>query len=607
MVFGDIGTSPLYTMHEVFGGPHSIDPNPARIYGVLSLIVWSLILIVTVKFVLLIMRAGNHGEGGIMALIAIVSRSAFANPRVRYGLILLGIVGAALFYGDGVITPAISVLSAVEGLEVAAPASDPIVVPLAVVIITVLFAIQRFGTARVGAVFGPVMALWFAVLAVLGISQIVRSPGILRALSPSYAVDFFVADGGTALLAMGSVVLAVTGAEALYADMGHFGRPAISRAWLVIAFPALVLNYMGQGALLMSDPGATDNPFYRMAPDPLLIPLVVLATLATIIASQAVISGAFSVTRQAIQLGYLPRLTVRHTSSREMGQVYVPLVNWALFVAVAALIIGFRSSTHLASAYGIAVTATLAIDTILFFVLVRVVWRRSWAVVLGGAGAFLALDLAFLGANAAKILHGGWVPIAIAAVVFTLLSTWRKGRELALRRIAQQDIGLPQLREIIAREKPVRLPGTAVYLTALSDGMPRPLVHNLRRLNAIHEEVILFTSITRAIPVVPASKRLTVTQLGDGITRVVSAHGFMEATDLPRSLELAGAQHLLSVDPDHVIYFLSDTMMNVTDAPGMARWRKRLFAFMSRNSLHAAQFMRIPPERFVQIGTPLDL
>ncbi len=607
VVFGDIGTSPLYTMHEVFGGPRTFHPDPDRIYGVLSLIVWSLILIVTVKYVALIMRAGNNGEGGIMALIGVIKRSAISNPRVRYGLILLGIVGASLFYGDGVITPAISVLSAVEGLQVAAPGLSHLIVPLAVIIITALFLIQRFGTQVVGRVFGPIMTLWFVVLAALGVAQIIQAPGVLRSLSPTYAVSFFVNHGSLAFFALGSVVLAVTGAEALYADMGHFGRPAIARAWMLIAFPALVLNYMGQGSLLLSHPEYTDNPFYRLAPDMMLVPLIVLATMATIIASQAVISGAFSVTRQAVQLGFLPRLTVRQTSSQEIGQIYVPLVNWSLFVAIVALIIGFRSSTHLASAYGIAVTATLAIDTILFFVVVRVVWQKArWVVLLGG-GAFLLIDLTFFAANTTKILHGGWVPIALAAAVFTVLSTWRTGRELALRRIAQRDIGRAELMDRIDREKPLRLPGTAVYLTALSDGMPRPLVHNLARLNAIHSEVILFTSLTRGVPVVPASKRITVTDLGHGITRLVDERGFMESPDLPRTLELARDRHLLAVDPDQVTYFLSDTLLNITDEPGLARWRKRLFAFMSRNSLHAAQFMRVPQERVVQIGTPLDI
>jgi len=594
-------------MHEVFGGPRTFHPDPDRIYGVLSLIVWSLILIVTVKYVALIMRAGNNGEGGIMALIGVIKRSAISNPRVRYGLILLGIVGASLFYGDGVITPAISVLSAVEGLQVAAPGLSHLIVPLAVIIITALFLIQRFGTQVVGRVFGPIMTLWFVVLAALGVAQIIQAPGVLRSLSPTYAVSFFVNHGSLAFFALGSVVLAVTGAEALYADMGHFGRPAIARAWMLIAFPALVLNYMGQGSLLLSHPEYTDNPFYRLAPDMMLVPLIVLATMATIIASQAVISGAFSVTRQAVQLGFLPRLTVRQTSSQEIGQIYVPLVNWSLFVAIVALIIGFRSSTHLASAYGIAVTATLAIDTILFFVVVRVVWQKArWVVLLGG-GAFLLIDLTFFAANTTKILHGGWVPIALAAAVFTVLSTWRTGRELALRRIAQRDIGRAELMDRIDREKPLRLPGTAVYLTALSDGMPRPLVHNLARLNAIHSEVILFTSLTRGVPVVPASKRITVTDLGHGITRLVDERGFMESPDLPRTLELARDRHLLAVDPDQVTYFLSDTLLNITDEPGLARWRKRLFAFMSRNSLHAAQFMRVPQERVVQIGTPLDI
>ncbi len=607
VVFGDIGTSPLYAMHEVFGGAHPMGPDPDRIHGVLSLIFWSLIIIVTLKYVLFIMRADNRGEGGIMALISLIQRSAMGRARLGMGLVLMGIFGAALFYGDGMITPAISVLSAVEGLEVAAPGVDRFVVPIALVIITLLFVVQRHGTGRVGAIFGPVMLVWFTLLAVLGVVRAVAEPGIFRALSPTYAVSFFVNHGTIAFLALGSVVLAVTGAEALYADMGHFGRPAIARAWILVALPALVLNYMGQGALLLADPTAVDNPFYRLAPDWGQIPLVVVATFATVIASQAVISGAFSVTRQAVQLGFLPRLTIRHTSDEEEGQVYVPLINWVLYIAIVALIIGFRSSTHLASAYGIAVTGTLAIDTILAFVVVRVVWKKPLWLALCGAAAFLVVDLAFFAANVTKFLHGGWFPIAVAVVVFILLSTWRRGRSLALTRIAEADVSTGELLQSIAVEQPLRVPGTAVYLTALSDGMPRPLVYNLSHHKVVHEQVVLFTSLTRAVPVVADDRRLTVTELGEGFVRVVAGYGFMELPDLPQALSLARDRRLIDIDLGTTSYFLSDTILNVTSGGGMAVWRKRLFAFMSRNSMHAAQFMRVPSDRVVEVGTPIEI
>jgi KUP system potassium uptake protein len=606
VVFGDIGTSPLYAMHEVFAGAHTLTPNADRVYGVLSLIFWSLTIIVTIKYILFIMRADNDGEGGIMALIALIRRSGFGKARAGLGFMLLGAFGAALFYGDGIITPAISVLSAVEGLSVAAPSLDSLVEPIAVGVIVGLFAVQRFGTGRVGALFGPFMLVWFAVLAVLGITEVASHLDVLRSLAPSYAVSFFADDPGTAFLALGSVVLAVTGAEALYADMGHFGRPAITRAWLVVAFPALLLNYMGQGALLIDDPAAADNPFYRLGPDWAQIPMVVLATVATVIASQAVISGAFSVTRQAVQLGFLPRLGIRHTSAREVGQIYVPVVNWTLLAAIVALILGFQSSSNLASAYGIAVTGTLVINSILAAVVVRVVWKKPLWVAIGTTGVFLVVELLFLGANLLKLPHGGWISLVVAALVFIVLATWRRGRELTLARIAEMDVPTGEFLHRIAMEQPVRVPGTAVYLTALSDGMPRPLVHNLAHNHVLHEHVVLYTSLTRGVPRVPRERQLTITEMEEGIVRVIAAHGFMDRPNVPAELALARRQGL-DIGLDDISYFLSDITLT-PDGPGrMARWRKRLFSLLSRNSMNAAQYLQVPSDRAIAIGTQLDL
>ena len=613
VVFGDIGTSPLYAMKEAFSGAHDLTPNADRVYGILSLIFWSLMIIVTIKYVALVMRANNRGEGGIMALVALVKRAPMS-ARATGALVVLGIFGASLFYGDGMITPAISVLSAVEGLEVAAPGVENLVVPIALVLLTGIFLVQRFGTGVVGRLFGPIMLVWFGVLSALGVAEIVRHPGILRALSPTYAVTFFVDNGSIAFLALGSVVLAVTGAEALYADMGHFGRSAISRAWLIVAFPALLLNYMGQGALLISDSTAVDNPFYRLAPDWGRLPLVFLATAATIIASQAVISGAFSVTAQAIQLGFLPRMSIKHTSRSAEGQIYVPAINWLLFVAVAALVLGFRSSSNLASAYGIAVTATLAIDTVLAFVVIRTLWRKPLWVVVTGTVAFLLVDLGFLAANTTKILHGGWFPIVMGIVVFTLLSTWWRGRALALQRLAERemplDLFLKLLRAQQARGGPgipvTRIPGTGVYLTALDGGTPLPLNRNIEHHHVLHEHVVLFTSAVKNVPTVPRSDRLEIRQLGQGIVRVVASYGFQEQPDVPDALRLAAAGGV-NIDPERASYFLSHVTLNPVGSEGMALWRKRLFATMSKTSFRASSYLGVPSNQVVEVGTQVDI
>ncbi|MFN8122673.1 MAG: potassium transporter Kup [Thermoleophilia bacterium] len=613
VVFGDIGTSPLYAMKEVFSGAHELQPDPGRVYGVISLVFWALIIIVTLKYVALIMRADNEGEGGIMALVALVKRIP-SSARIGSVLVLLGIFGASLFYGDGMITPAISVLSAVEGLEVARPGIDSLVVPLALAILTGLFAVQRFGTGAVGRLFGPVMLVWFTTLGILGVAEIRNHPDVLQSLSPTYAVRFFMDNGSLAFLALGSVVLAVTGAEALYADMGHFGRPAITRAWLLVAFPALLLNYMGQGALLVNDPSARDNPFYRLAPEWGQIPLVVLATCATVVASQAVISGAFSVTRQAIQLGFLPRMSIRHTSADEAGQIYVPAINWMLYVAVFALVIGFQSSSNLASAYGIAVTATLAIDTLLAFYVIRHVWEKPVWLVVAGAAGFLVVDLAFFAANTTKILHGGWFPILMGLVAFTLLSTWWRGRRLALRRLAEREMPLKKFIQLLraqwARSIPgipvTRVPGTAVYLTAIDGGTPMPLNRNLEHNHVLHQHIVLFTSRVRGVPLIPDDERLEVSELGQGIVRVVASYGFQEQPNVPAALRLA-AQHGLDVDPDHASYFLGHVTLNPVDSEGMALWRKKLFAWMSKNSFRASTYLGVKSDEVIEVGTQVDI
>jgi len=611
IVFGDIGTSPLYAMKETFSGAHDLRPDAGSVYGVLSLIFWAIMIIVTLKYVTFIMRADNGGEGGIMALISLVQGSPIRTARAKYILIALGAFGAALFYGDGMITPAISVLSAVEGLRIATPALDPYVVPITLVVLSTLFFIQRFGTGAVGRAFGPVMAVWFGVLAVLGAVEVVREPSILRALSPTYGVTFFLDHGRQAFLALGSVVLAVTGAEALYADMGHFGRSPIRRAWFALVLPALVLNYMGQGALLLEDPSAADSPFYRLVPEWGQLPMVLLATLAAVIASQAVISGAFSVTRQAVQLGFLPFLTVRQTSEREIGQVYVPAVNWTLFVAIVALVVGFGSSTALASAYGIAVTGTLAIDTVLFFVVVRMLWRKPLWMVLAGAVAFLVVDLAFFAANLTKVISGGWFPLAIGFAVFGLLMTWRRGRMIVTRnRIAEEGSLLEFVQELRdSDDPPVRVRGTAVFLHPSGDTTPLALRYNVEHNHVLHDHVVILSSETVKTPHVDPAERVILDDLripDDGISLVTARFGFQDDPDLPAALRLAAAKGL-PCDVDHASYFLSRITINPTRDPGMSRWRKQIFKAISRNAATPVVYFRLPEDRVVSLGSSIDL
>jgi KUP system potassium uptake protein len=609
VVFGDIGTSPLYALQTVFHADHGAVPTtPSAVYGVLSLVFWAVTIIVSVKYVTFIMRADNDGEGGIMALIALIQRTGVAGRSAKVALISLGIFGAALFYGDGMITPAISVLSAVEGLDVVSPSLESLVVPIALGILTALFAVQRFGTGAVGRLFGPVMMAWFTVLGIAGTAQIVDHPGVLRALSPTYAITFFVEHGGTAFIALGSVVLAVTGAEALYADMGHFGRPPISRAWFFLVFPALTLNYLGQGALIVQNPKAISSPFFLTFPEWSRIPMVALATAATVIASQAVISGAFSVTRQAVGLGFLPRLTIRHTSRREIGQVYVPAINWGIFAAVVALVVGFGSSTALASAYGIAVTGTLAIDTLLFFFVVRVLWKRPLGVAVAGASFFLTVDLAFLSANLTKVFHGGWFPLTIALVIFLLLTTWQKGREIVTRNRREVEGPLRAfVDELRVREPPVhRAPGTAVFLNAAKETTPLAMRANVEHNDTLHSSVVIIAIETLKVPNVSEAQRVTIDDLGyrdDGISHVTARVGFQDAIRVPHILAIAAEQGLeRDCDVASASYYLSRMTLIPTDAPTMPRWRKRLFVALARNAADPVAYFGLPDERTIAMG-----
>ncbi|MEA2297192.1 MAG: system potassium uptake protein [Solirubrobacteraceae bacterium] len=613
VVFGDIGTSPLYALQAVFSADgHIVPVTEAGVYGVISLVFWSVTVIVSIKYLTFIMRADNGGEGGIMALIALVRGASLKGRLAKAALVAVGIFGASLFYGDGMITPAISVLSAVEGLKIAAPGLGEFVVPIALVVLAILFAIQRFGTGAVGRLFGPVMGVWFAVLALAGVRQIVDHPAVLKALSPSYGAEFILHDGGVAFIALASIVLAVTGAEALYADMGHFGRSPIRRAWFLFVFPALTLNYLGQGSLILHSAGAVANPFFLLIPHWGRIPMVLLATVATVIASQAVISGAFSVTRQAVQLGFLPRLNIRHTSAH-VGQVYAPAINWALFVGVVALVVGFGSSQHLASAYGVAVTGTLAIDTLLFFVVVRTLWHKPiWLVGLG-ATAFLVVDLAFLSANLGKVLHGGWFPLSVALVVFTILTTWQKGREIVTRKRTEEE---GPLRAYVDRlhdsEPPVYRPsGTAVFLNARADTTPLALRANVEHNHVLHENVVIVSVATLNVPHVPPSERLVIDDLGyrdDGITHLTVRFGFQDEPDIPAALRLAVEEGLESeLDVENASYFVSRISLVRTGAPGMSGWRKRLYMAIYRNAANPVEYFALPGERTVMTGGQIEL
>jgi len=605
VVYGDIGTSPLYAMRECFFGSHSVPPSPENVLGVLSLIIYSLLLVISVKYIAIVMRADNQGEGGILALTALLP-SGSGNGSRRSTLVLMGIFGAALLYGDGMITPAITVLGAVEGLKIATPLFEPYVVPIAVAILIVVFAIQKQGTHRVGGLFGPVMVLWFVVIAALGITWMVEQPIVLTAVDPRHAIAFFGDHGWHGFAVLGAVFLVVTGGEALYADMGHFGRRPIRIAWFALVLPALLLNYFGQGALLLSNPTAAEQPFFLLAPEWALFPLVGLATAAAIIASQALISGAFSLTRQAIQLGYSPRLDIEHTSSREMGQVYVPQVNWALMLSTIAIVIGFGSSTALAAAYGIAVTLTMVITAVLLHEVATQRWRWPRPLAFLVTGIFLTVDVAFFGANALKIVHGGWLPLVIGASLFTLMTTWKTGRQIVAQRITARAVPLEDFIARVAERPPTRVPGAAVFMTAQPRGTPPALAHNLRHNKVLHQHVITLLVTTLPVPHVPVEQRITVRQLGHGVSDVVVRYGFMEDPNIPEALALARAGGL-ELDDNDVTYFLGRETLLVTKAPGMAMWRERLFVLMARNAVRATAFFRLPPERVVELGVQVEL
>jgi KUP system potassium uptake protein len=616
VVFGDIGTSPLYTVQTVFNpsDPHPVKVSHDSIFGIISLIFWSVTIIVTVTYVLLVMRADNDGEGGIMALIALIRRRALpGGRRAKAVLAALGIFGASLFFGDSMITPAISVLSAVEGVKVAAPSVSELVIPITVTIIIVLFLAQRLGTGAVGRLFGPVMAVWFTVLGVLGVLGIAAHPAILKALLPSYAIAFLVGHFGTAFFSLTAVVLAVTGAEALYADMGHFGRPPIRRAWLLVVFPACILNYLGQGALILGHPASISNPFFLLAPGWARLPMVFLATVATVIASQAVITGAFSVAHQAAQLGYLPRLRTQYTSEQIRGQIYIPWINWLLLVSVLTLVLAFRSSAALAYAYGTAVTGTITITTLLFFYYARHQWRWPLWIVLAGGGALIAIDLLFLAANLTKLVHGAWLPILIGITAFTIFTTWQRGRELVtLERDREEGPLRAFIDQLHAMKPPLhRVPGTAIFLNRGKATAPLAMRANVEHNEILHEHVLILSIETMPAPHVPAEERLQIDDLGykdDRIIHVTARFGYMDQTNVPGLLPLIrGAASESPLLDDRLSYFVSRIELVQGNTPGMNRWRKRLFIATSRITADAAEYFRLPRERTVIMGSRIEL
>ena len=612
VVYGDIGTSPLYAMRECFFGSHAVPPTHENVLGVLSLIIYSLLIVISIKYVAIVMRADNQGEGGILALTALVpsknGAQAGSSSRLAVGrplLVALGIFGTALLYGDGMITPAISVLGAVEGLEVVTPFFTPYVVPITVTILVVLFVIQQFGTHRVGGLFGPIVVVWFVTIAVLGVRWIVQVPAVLGAVDPRHAYTFFHDNGFAGFAVMGTVFLVVTGGEALYADMGHFGKRPIRIAWFSLVLPALVLNYLGQGALLILNPDAR-QPFFLLAPSWALVPLVMIATASAIIASQALISASFSVTRQAIQLGLAPRLDIEHTSHSTMGQIYIPQVNWALMLATLSIVIGFGSSGNVAAAYGIAVTMAMVIDELLLFVVIRERWRWMLPIALAVSGTFLTIDLAFFGANILKLFQGGWVTLAVAGALFTLMTTWRTGRKLLADRLTARAMPLEDFIARVTANPPMRVPGSAVFMTAQPRGTPPALAHNLHYNKVLHEQVVLLTVSTAQVPHVPGAERLTVDSLGAGVFNVRMQFGFMEDPDVPDALNIAHQQGL-KLDPADLTYFLGRETILVSRRQGMAIWREKLFVLMARNAVRATAFFRLPPERVVELGVQVEM
>ena len=605
VVYGDIGTSPLYALKEVFA-PGRVPITPDNILGILSLVFWTLTVVVSLKYVTLILRADNNGEGGLIAMLALATQAVKHRPQLRRRLLLLGIFGTAIFFGDGVITPAISVLSAVEGLEVAAPGLHRFVVPLTLVVLTLLFGAQRFGTAVVGRLFGPITLVWFAVLALLGGTQIAQNPQVLVALSPHHALGFMASQPHVAFLALGAVVLCVTGAEALYADLGHFGKRPIRLAWFVVVMPALLLNYFGQGAMLLQHPENARNPFYEMAPAWALFPLIGLATLATVIASQALITAAFSVTKQAVQLGYIPRLRLLHTSVRETGQIYVPFVNWALYACVVVAVVMFGSSSALASAYGIAVTIDMTITTVMTYFVIRYAWKLPLSLCLLATGSFFVVDVIFFAANAVKVIEGGWFPLLIGAGMFTLMITWKAGRRLMAARLREEAIELKPFMESIFISPPLRVPGTAVFLSAEAGSTPFALLHNLKHNKVLHEQNLFVTVLHHEVPWLGFDRRCQIEPLGHDCWQVTLHFGFKNDPDVPEALKLLKGRGV-NLDDMETSYFLSRDTVIPTFGGGMAMWREKLFASMHRNAAAAADFLNLPTNRIVELGTKVEI
>jgi KUP system potassium uptake protein len=606
IVYGDIGTSPLYSLKTVFDPAHGLALNNANLIGVVSIIFWGLTIIVSLKYVTLVLRADNHGEGGIMALMALALGAITGRARLSYALLLIGVFGAALFYGDSVITPAISVLSAVEGLEVATPAFKPYVVPLTIVVLVCLYAAQRHGTGGIGRWFGPIMLVWFLVLAAMGIVNIVQTPAILAALNPWHALRFLLENRMVAFIALGAIVLAFTGAEALYADMGHFGKRPIRVAWFSVVFPALALNYLGQGALLLAHPEAIANPFYQQLGSWSVYPLVVLSTIATVIASQATISGTFSMTKQAIALGFLPRMRILHTSEREIGQIYIPAVNWAQLVAVLLAVIVFGSSEKLAAAYGIAVTATMLATTVLTYFVIRYRWNLNLFLCIGATGFFLLIDAAFFSANALKLLHGGWFPLLLGAVLFALMLTWRRGRELMFENLQKHAIPLEAFLESLFISPPARVPGTAIFLRGEKDGVPHAMLHNLAHNKVLHERIVFLTAHTIDAPRVPAEARVEVVPLPHSCYQLNVKFGFKDEPDIPDVLALCANQGLVFHMMETSFFVARQTVIS-TPGGGMATWREHLFVTMQRNARDAADYFHIPSNRVIELGTQVEI
>lgn len=607
VVFGDIGTSPLYTLKEAFSPHYGLTPDQHTVLGILSLVFWALMIVVTFKYVAVIMRADNEGEGGIMALTALTQRTIKNSPRAVYIIGILGIFGASLFFGDGVITPAISVLSAVEGLEVAAPQLHRFIVPITVLVLVILFIAQRFGTDIVGKAFGPITILWFLALGAIGIINIIEAPEVINALNPAWGVRFFIEHNWHAVFVLGAVVLAVTGGEALYADMGHFGKWPIRHAWTFFVLPALTLNYLGQGALMLGNPDAVKNPFYEAVPEWALFPMIVLATAATVIASQAVITGAYSVARQAMQLGYIPRMQIKHTSRQTIGQIYIPMVNWTLLGLVIVSVIGFGSSTALATAYGVSVTGTMLITSILMIVYLRANSRVPSAVFWPLAAAFVLVDVAFFYANIVKFMDGAWFPLLLGLILFTLMRTWRRGRELLHEEVRKEGIQLDSFLPGLMLAPPVRVPGTAIFMTADKGVVPHALMHNLKHNKVLHERNVFLTVETLGVPHAPKEKRLKIEAVGDDFYRVLVRFGFMETPDVPLALMRSCDAGGIYFDPMDTTYFASRETVVASRHRGMPIWRDKLFALMHRNAAPATGFFRIPGNRLVELGAQVEI